>query len=57
MNAYISLPSMLLNDYTYVLLMNLFDSTEEVDLKRTFDNIPDEFEYVIVTEKSKAKRG
>lgn len=48
---------MLLNDYTYVLLMNLYDSTEEVDLKRTFDNIPDELEYIIVTEKSKAKRG
>ncbi|XP_011184372.2 maltase A3 [Zeugodacus cucurbitae] len=48
---------MLLNDYTYILLMNLYDGSEEVDLKRAFDNIPDEFEYVIVTKKSKAKRG
>lgn len=48
---------MLLNDYTYILLMNLYDGSEEVDLKRAFDNIPDEFEYVIVTKKSKAKSG
>ncbi|XP_004534609.1 maltase A3 [Ceratitis capitata] len=48
---------MLLNDYTYVFLMNLFDSTEQVDLTQAFDNLPYEVEYVIVTPQSTAKKG
>ncbi|XP_067627246.1 maltase A3-like [Eurosta solidaginis] len=47
----------LLDDHTFVLLMNLYDATEKVDLKNAFENMPDEFEYVIVTERSSAKQG
>ncbi|XP_036333119.1 maltase A3-like [Rhagoletis pomonella] len=56
-NNVLAVKRILLNDYTYVLLMNLYDSTEQVDLKSAFDNIPDDFEYAIVTSKSSSKRG
>ncbi|XP_053963772.1 maltase A3 [Anastrepha ludens] len=56
-NNVLGVKRMLLNDNTYVLLMNLHDSAEEVDLKNVFGNMPDEFEYAIVTSKSKAKEG
>ncbi|XP_037954003.1 maltase A3-like [Teleopsis dalmanni] len=39
-------------DYTYVTLLNIFDSIENFDLSNHFDNMPSSFEYVVINDKS-----
>uniref|UniRef100_A0A1I8Q722 alpha-glucosidase n=1 Tax=Stomoxys calcitrans TaxID=35570 RepID=A0A1I8Q722_STOCA len=40
------------NNYTFITLMNVFDQIMTVNMHDVFDDLPPEFEYVIVTDKS-----
>ncbi|XP_061399012.1 maltase A3 [Musca vetustissima] len=47
----------LYKDYTYITLMNIFDSTQIVNLNDVFKNLPSEFEYVVLSDKSIRRKG
>ena len=47
----------LLNEETYITLINIFDQEENVDLTTVFQNLPNHMEYVLVTDKSKFNPG
>lgn len=49
--------SFLQHDFTYLTVMNLFDGTETVNLKDTFDNLTADMQVVLVSEKSQRKAG
>ncbi|XP_073814044.1 maltase A4 [Musca autumnalis] len=47
----------LANDFTYITLMNIFDSNQVVNLHDVFSNLPSEFEYVVLSDKSLRRKG
>ena len=49
--------SSLISDYTFVTLLNIFDSVQTINLNNIFANVPAEFEYVVLTDKSIRSKG
>ncbi|XP_037946747.1 maltase A3-like isoform X1 [Teleopsis dalmanni] len=56
-NAVLGVKRTLLNDHTYVTVMNIFDNVVNVDLSNAFDGLPKQMEYAIITSKSSARIG
>lgn len=56
-NDVLGIKRSLLNNYTFLTLMNIFDKVKLLDLTKSFPNLATELEYVVVTEKSIARKG
>lgn len=44
-------------DFTFITLLNIFDTLQHFNLHDTFGNLPTQFEYVLINDKSMRRKG